>query len=694
MEREKILRLLIIEDSLNDAEAMASLLRNSGYAIRPVSAEDEEQLIEAVRTQTLDLIICATDSEEPSLSQVRNAVVNNDKDIPVIAVARECDPGLQIQAMQIGALDLVAKDNPDHLHLVVNRELRNLDARRQLRLSEKSMRETEKRCHTLLDSSRDAITYVHEGMHIYANPVYLEMFGFDNLDEIEGMPIMDMVAPDDHGKFKEFLRTYSKGEEDTRELDVRGLRNGHDVFNAKMEFSPASIDGEPCTQIIIRDQANNKELEQKLKFLSKQDLLTGLYNRQYFLEELEQEIGNAGTGNNSCAVLYIEADNFKGIKENVGIAGSDLVLSDVAGLLREQLDDKAVPARFSDHTFTVLLPGAHGEVAQSVARNICAAVENNISDVSGTSVTTTCSVGITMIGETSANAQEILSRADLACEMAQKKGGNTVHLHNPIEDQAASKERDQEWVQTIRDALDADRLSLVFQPIASLHGDAGEKYETLIRMHDADGTEVPPSRFIPVAEQSNLIAEVDRWVIGRAIAVLADRRGAGHDTVLFVKVSGKSLADDTLLPWISERLKQARLQGDSLVFELSEANAVTHLKNAKAFVAGLRELRCDFCLEHFGNGVNSFQLLKHLPASYLKIDGSLMHNLASSQESQNIVKSITEMAHAKGKTTIAEFVEDANSLAVLWQTGVNYIQGHFLQEPEAAMNYDFEGEEA
>ncbi len=694
MEKEKVLRLLIIEDSLNDAEAIASLLRNSGHAIRPVSIEDEEQLIEAVRTQTPELIMCAADSEEPSLSQVGEAVSDNGKDIPVIAVAEECDPELRIRAMQSGALDLVAKDSPDHVRLVVDRELRNLDARRQLRLSEKSMRETEKRCHALLDSSRDAITYVHDGMHIYANPVYLEMFGFDSLEEIEGVPILDMVAPDDHGKFKEFLRTYSKGEEDTQELDVRGLRNGHDVFNAKMEFSPAGIDGEPCTQIIIRDQANNQELEQKLKFLSKQDLLTGLYNRQYFLEELEQEIGSAATGDNTCAVLYIEADNFKGIKENVGIAGSDLVLSDIAGLLREHLDEKAVAARFSDHTFTVLLPDAPSETARSVARNICAAVENHISDVSGTSVTITCSIGVTMIGETSVNAQEILSRADLACEMAQKRGGNAAHLHNPVEDQAASKERDQEWVQMIREALDADRLSLVYQPIASLHGDAGEKYETLVRMNDADGHEVPPSRFIPVAEQSDLIAAVDRWVIGRAIAVLADRRGAGHDTVLFVKVSGKSLADETLLPWISERLKRARLQGDSLVFELSEANAVAHLKDAKAFVAGLRELHCDFCLEHFGNGVNSFQLLKHLPASYLKIDGSLMHNLASNQASQNIVKSITEMAHAKGKITIAEFVEDANSLAVLWQTGVNYIQGHFLQEPNAAMNYDFEGEEA
>ncbi|MEJ2343841.1 MAG: EAL domain-containing protein [Gammaproteobacteria bacterium] len=694
MESEKLLRLVIIEDSLNDAELLASLLRNAGHAIRPVGVEDEEQLRTTLKSQPLDLILCSVDSDEPSLHQVQLAISDYQKDIALIAVAENADMPTRTQAMRDGALDLVSRNEPDHLHLVIDREIRNLEVRRRQRRCESAVRETERRCHTLLDSSRDAITYVHDGMHVYANGAYLEMFGFSEPDDVEGMPVMDMVAAQDHGKFKKFLRDLDNHKSNGQELEVLGLRADGGTFNAVMEFSNASIDGEPCTQIVIRNQAVDKDLEKKLKFLSKQDLLTGLFNRQYFMEELERAVTEAAAGSAPSAVFYIEPDNFKAIKERVGIAGADLVLSDIAAVLHEQVGDAAVVARFADTAFTVLLKHSELEAVKALAEKICSAVENHLADVSGTSVATTCSIGLSLIGEMTQSAQEPLSQADLACEMARKQGGNRHHLHNPIADQKASAERDQQWAYLIRDALEHDRFSLVYQPIASLHGETSERYEVLVRMRDQDGKEVTPGQFIPVAEHNGLITAIDRWVINQALQVLSERRRGGHDTTLFLKLSADSLGDESLLPWISNALKKNRLESNCVVFEASEAVVVAHLKQARAFAKGVQELHCGFSLEHFGNGMNSFQLLKHIPVDYLKIDGSFMHNLASDQEQQAMVKSITEMAHSMGKTTIAEFVEDANSLAVLWQCGVNYIQGHFLQAPDAVMDFDFQGEEA
>jgi diguanylate cyclase (GGDEF)-like protein/PAS domain S-box-containing protein len=531
-------------------------------------------------------------------------------------------------------------------------------------------------------------------MHVYANRAYLEMFGFSEPEDVEGMPVMDMVAAQDHDKFKKFLRNLDNRKAETQELEVLGLRADGGTFNAVMEFSNASIEGEPCTQIMIRSQAVDKDLEKKLKFLSKQDLLTGLFNRQYFMEELERAATEAAAGSAPSAVFYIEPDNFKAIKERVGIAGADLVLSDVATVLRKQVDDAAVVARFADTAFTVLLKDSDLEAVKAQAEKIRSAVENHIADVSGTSVATTCSIGLSLVGETTQSAQEPLSQADLACEMARKQGGNRQHLHNPVADQKASAERDQQWAHLIRDALEHDRFSLVYQPIASLHGETSERYEVLVRMRDQDGKEVTPAQFIPVAEQNGLITAIDRWVVNRALQVLSERRRAGHDTTLFLKLSADSLGDKDLLPWISNQLKKHRLESNCVVFEASEAVVVAHLKQARTFAKGVQELHCGFSLEHFGNGMNSFQLLKHIPVDYLKIDGSFMHDLANDHEQQAMVKSITEMAHSMGKTTIAEFVEDANSLAVLWQCGVNYIQGHFLQAPDAVMEFDFQGEEA
>jgi diguanylate cyclase (GGDEF)-like protein len=496
-----------------------------------------------------------------------------------------------------------------------------------------------------------------------------------------------MVAPAEHTRFKEFLRNYAKSADGDRNLEVQGLRPDGSGFNALMEFSPATYAGEACTQIIIRDQSISRELEKKIKHLSKQDLLTGLYNRQYFLEELEQAVEEK-TG---AAVLYLLLDNFKTIKESVGIAGSDLVLGDIANLIRARIDAKDIAARFSDNAFTVLTHHAHPLDAAELLRT---AVEDHIADVNGQSVATTCSIGVARISDGPKSAQDLLGRADLACDLARTAGGNRVHVHNPVADLQVGKEKERKWTTAVRAALDQDRFRLVFQPIVSLQGSPGEQYEVLLRMLHDDGAYILPGDFFPPAEEVALITAIDRWVIAHAILSASEQRRTGKAPVLFIKITGPSLADETLLPWISEQLKAARVPGDSLVFEISEQTAVTCLKDAKTFAKGVHELRCGLAMEHFGKGDNAFHLLKHVPADYLKLDGSLMHHLAENTESQDRVKSIADSAHAMNKATIAAFVEDAASLSVLWQLGVKYIQGKFLLEPYPTMSYEFAEESA
>jgi len=459
-----------------------------------------------------------------------------------------------------------------------------------------------------------------------------------------------------------------------------------------MEFSPANIDDEPCTQIIIRTQSSDLELEEKLQFLSKQDILTGLYNRNYFIEELQDAISNAVSGTLCSAILYIEPDNIKSIKEKVGINGTDLVLSDIAEIIKQETDETIVSARFSDNAFTTLIPGNNISTMQDIAENIRHAVEEHISEIDGHSLTYTVSIGISVVGESAKDSQDILSKADLACEMMHKNGGNKVHLHNPVADLQANNDRNEYWHHMILDSLKNNNFMLFYQPIAALQGDTNERYEVLIRMHESEGKILMPGDFMPVAEESGLIEKIDRWVILNAINILANRRSAGVETTLFIKITGKTISDETILPWIAAVLKKARLPGHTLVFQISEPDAVKYLKFAKIFSGGLAQLRCGFCIEDFGNGMNSFQLLKHLEVTFLKIDGSFIHNLSSSPENQSMVKSIVDMATSLNKPVIAEFVEDAGSLTLLWQTGIQFIQGHFLQHPGAEMNYDFVGE--
>lgn len=688
MESENLLHLLIIESSEERAEEAISVLRNSGLAVRPRRAENEEQVQEVLESVPIDMILTCTPTEGMSLEALSAVVGRSGKDIPVIAII---DGGAEetVAAMRQGARGVALKGSPDLLQRVVRRELENIHVRRQLRHLEASNRENAKRADALLDSSRDAIAYVHEGMHVYANRAYLENFGFDDFDEVEGMPVLDLVETQSTDALKSVLRSISKGEKPPRQLEVQTRRVNGETLDTIMVFSSASIEGEPCTQIVLRSKHDDSELAQQLSELKTQDLVTGLRNRQYLMGELDHAMNEILQGEGSGTVIYLELDEFRTVIQQVGIGGTDLTLGDVAKLIKQTIDEDALAARFGDSSFGILKRGASLKEVEALAEKLRAAVEGHISEVGKQSITLTCSLGVAPISEHAKSAQEVISDASDACNKAQADGGNRVHIYNPAAADQADREQSALWLEAIRDSLENDRLVLVFQPIVSLHGVTGEFYEILLRLQKENGDLVMPAEFLPVAAQNDLMGEIDRWVIEHTIKLIKERTDKGHDTTFFVKLSPESLDDSSLLGWLSEQLTEQRVQGDKLVFEMPESRVVTHMKPARRFVEGLKQLHCNFALEQFGSGLNSFQLLKHLPADYLKIDRTFMQDLAGNPENKEKVKAITEQAHANGKQTIAEFVEDAASMSVLWQFGVNFVQGNFLQEPEKVLAYDF-----
>ena len=592
--------------------------------------------------------------------------------------------------LNMGARDAVASDQSDRLKFIVQRELDDLQNRRALRQNEKLLHETEKRTRNLIDSSRDAIAYVHDGAHIYANSAYLKMFGYADLEDIEGMPILDMVSSDQHTKLKEFLRGYAKGQITDDSLDVVGQHTEGKTFNITMEFSNASMEGESCCQIIIRDQAQSKELEKQLNVLSKQDLLTGLFNHTYFIEQADKMISRAVDGQAKGSLLYIMLDKYEEIKNTVGISGRDHVLTDVATLLKEKVSNLGLLARFEGAVFTLLLTNADQAQAEKIADGICKLIHNHISEVNQKSITTTCSVGLTTINETTSNLQDCLSRAEKGALAAEKLGGDQFSIFNPAIEELAEKEQYTAWANKIKAALKENNFLLVYQPIVSLRGESGAHYEVLVRMKAEDGSEILPVEFLPAAMEMNLIHYIDRWVIAHTLMVLAERINHGLSTRFFIKLSAGSLTDMEFLPWITERIKSLRIDADSLVFMLSEGTALNYLKQAKVTLQGLRSINCRVGLENFGTEQNMFQSLKHLDVNYLKIDSSLALNLKDSIENQDKLKEIAEQTNEKGIMAIAAFVEDANSMALLWQSSVAFIQGNFLQQPDSELKYEFD----
>jgi multidomain signaling protein FimX len=316
-------------------------------------------------------------------------------------------------------------------------------------------------------------------------------------------------------------------------------------------------------------------------------------------------------------------------------------------------------------------------------------VEGHLFDISGRTAQTTLSIGVAGLSEKTAKAQDVVNRAQRCADDLNE--GNALKLFDPSAELAAAANRGS-IVAMVQQALEHNSFRLLFQPIISLRGDSHEHYEVLLRMLNPQGQEVPPPDFLNAAKEAGLGEKIDRWVILNSIKLLADHRSKGHNTRLFVHLSSASLQDQTLLPWLSVALKAARLPSDSLVFQLSEPDAITYLKQAKALTNGLRELHCKVALSQFGCALNPFNTLKHLQLDFIKIDGSYSQDL-NTPDSQEALKTLLASLHAQAKLTIVPFVESASVLATLWQAGVNYIQGYYLQAPSQSMNYDFSSDD-
>ncbi len=690
MSNENLLRVLTVFDASEEAEALINALRNAGNIVRDIRVGTEEEMTTALEENPIDIILCKMKMPHFNAKQAVEILSRFGRDIPLIVVTLPGKESSAIDVMKSGARDIISEDQTERLKLMVKREIADLRDRRIHRRCEQMLRETEKRAKALIDSSRDAIAYVHDGMHIYSNTAYLKMFGYEDIDDVMGMPIMDMVSSEDHAKLKEFLRGYAKGESMDSQLTVHGQQVDGKKFKIKMEFSPASYEGESCTQIIIRDQSTSKELEKKLSAMSQMDLLTGLYNRNFFVEHLDQFIIRAVEGQAKGALIYISLDKYQEVRTEHGIGASDHMLTDIANLLKSKLANFGLLARFEGPIFLLLAQNADNKQAEKISGAICKIVNEHFADIGGKTVQTSASIGITLLNEATSNSQECISRAEKGSLIAHKEGGNNFHIYNPAIEEMAEQEQASAWSAKIKTALKENKFRLMFQPIVSLHGEPGAHYEVLLRMIDDNGDDIPPAEFIPAAEQAGLMNFVDRWVMVNSFMMLSKLHKEGKKTRLFIKLSSASLTDTEFLPWLRDRLTTLKLDADSLVFEINEETALNFIKQAKPVVEGLNELHCRTTLENFGMEQNTYQSLKHLKVNYIKIHMKLIHGLAQNVENQDMVKAIAEHANTQNIQTIAAFVEDANSLAVLWQCAVDFIQGYFLQHPNEKMNYDFE----
>ncbi|HEX2082761.1 MAG TPA: EAL domain-containing protein, partial [Xanthomonadaceae bacterium] len=550
---DSALRLLIVDDSVEDAEAIVSALRNDGIAVRPLRPSDADELAVMLAEQQVDLVLAAQGASSIPLGEVMRTVASSDKDIPIVGLVDDVDPELAAQVYAAGARRLGLRGEPAQLLRSIRLEWNDLETRRSLRRLDAQVRETERRCDALIESSRDPIAYVHEGMHIRANPAYLEMFGFDSFEDLEGMSLLDLVAAQHVEGFKRLLKSLSRGEPPPPryELEARGA-NG-ETFPATMEFTQAMYEGEPCLQVVFRRQEFDPELAREVEELRQRDQVTGLLNRPTFLRALEDAVADAGKDRGTHGLLLVEPDHYQRLLHEIGLDSADAIAIALARRLQQALADKpdALAARFGEHTFAVLLRGADHVATDALAERLRAAFDG-VMAIGEHSSAISASIGGVQIGERIANVTQVLARAHDGVQSSLGVGGNRYEIFDPSATDRAEEERIQAWVERLRNALANDDFVLHYQPVISLRGEPGARYEARIRLRSGDlrageNQTIAPGAFLPLAEEHGLMAQIDRWVVARAIRELGLRERMGNPVTLMVKVSQASLGDDALI---------------------------------------------------------------------------------------------------------------------------------------------------
>ncbi len=518
---------------------------------------------------------------------------------------------------------------------------------------------------------------------LLVNRALCELVGA-SAEELVGAEMASILHPDDAATDLEAMTHLLAGDTEGFQLEQR-LRyaDGQTVWVMLHGSLVRDADGRPLYCIRqLQDIEERRRFEGELGYLVDHDPLTGLVNRRGFVRELNRQLAYVRRYGAGAAVLFIDVDDFKSVNDSFGHSVGDELIVSVAQAISARLRETDMVARLGGDEFAVLLPHASGteaaRLSETLLEAIRAAADATLPEPHGR---VTASVGITAFQDPPAEvgADDILIDADLAMYAAKAAGKNRVKIAGDTDLERMRTHLT--WSQRVRQAVTEGRFELHTQPILDLATDEVDQWELLLRLPGEGAELIPPSQFLYTAERSGLILEIDRWVLGQAIDLLAHHHHAGVDLKLSVNVSGRSVGDLELPALLQRLLMDRQVDPSKLVLEVAETAAIANMDHARTFAARLTDVGCGFALDDFGAGFGSFYYLKYLPFDYVKIDGEFIRNLPGSSTDQLILDSIVQMCKGLGKATIGEFVGDAQTVEVLKVHGVDYAQGYHLGRP-------------
>lgn len=683
------LSLLAIEDNPDTQQLVSRILRNR-FDVK--IADNGEDGLNLWRQMKPSIVLLDVMLPGMSGSQVLTEIMREDPNQSVVIMTANHTIELAEELMLKGAADFVTKPfRAEQLRRACETAARREDfmvSNSQFAAKVDSLAQSREEYKTILEAHQHLLDHLgsvvieldDKGEINFLNQAWEKLTGYSINESqsrafAEFMEVPELTGIHISNEFQSLL----KGKINSHHFEFR-LKNKLDEelwVEARFEIN---VNKDHKSRIIsgtIDNVTARKKAQRDLEYLAMHDGLTGLFNRHYFETELKQFTATAARGNGPHALLYIDLDHFKVINDTLGHHHGDSVLRNISSLIASRMRDSDILSRIGGDEFALLLPNTNQHMALKIAEDICELLHNYQCKLESQVFKVNCSIGISEISGNEQNPEEYMKQADIALYAAKRQGRNLAHVYDKNDVHSKDMQASLEWSRKLHQAVADDNLELYFQPVMSIKNRKVVYYEALVRLK-LDGKVVSPVEFIPALEREGDMSLLDHQVINKAIRYLKDTPQLEK---IAINLSAQGFSDERLVPLIKEKITENQIDANRIIFELTESASLSNIEATKTIVSKIRKLGCEFSIDDFGTGFSTFTYLKQLPAQSVKIDGSFVVDLASNPVDLALVKAIYEVATALNKKTVAEFVENEETLLLLEKIGVTYAQGYHLGKP-------------
>jgi diguanylate cyclase (GGDEF)-like protein/PAS domain S-box-containing protein len=676
MKTPDVVHLLIVNKSQNEAETITNLFRNDGNPARterPASADELERLL--ADTQW-DLLIADGLHPQIDLKQLKSLLKQIKEDIPVLLLTRSANQANNIDhALELDVEDVIYRDQEEWLLRVAMREIKNRRIRKHNKQLNNNFNELKARYDLVLQGSNDAIAYVIDGMHLNVNDAYAEHFGYKDPDDLAVMPLIDLIVDDKQAEFKKFLKSYAKSRSQEASLETTGTSTDGTPLPMSMDFSPASYEEEDCTQVIIRAETNDSSS-------SKVDTDSG-----HFLSQLKHYVAQTKAKETSGALICIQPWNFWKTRQELGLFISGEVLDQMGELTAQNLGGRGSIGRVGGDFFVIAVPDIHVDDALALAETLCNQIEDHLFEINHTTARLQAKAGVVVFDTKTPEAAEII--IDYAfhglAEFVNNDTKKLAILYKPPAEPVDLYSGDID----LNELVEQGKLSMMFQPVVSLKGAAGEYYEVMTSITDENNE---PVKTYKVAETMLNKADgsgFDRWLLFSAIKRLAIQRKTGNDTRLILNITPSALRDSDFANWAANAINAAGLKPGTLVIQIEEGPATNYLKLAANLFENLRKAECEVSLANFGINESAMKTMQALKVKMVKINYFAATGQNTPDGDTFDLKEILAGVNEIDGIAFVPGVSKAADIAKIWQYGAAFIQGEYLQGPSLEMNYEF-----